>query len=126
MDRYSHTLIGEQADALDALPDLSAASRQAARATGTDDARPGDSVLASCLALSERFQDTRIDSRGCVAKGSDDAVSAAKTPENKGETPETKASGSVWESNPLTAFFKPSAGFEDQGLHQKCKHSQRN
>ena len=32
-------------------------------------------------------------------------------------------SGSVWESNPLTAFFKPPAGFEDQGPHQRCKHS---
>ena len=31
--------------------------------------------------------------------------------------------GSVWESNPLTAFFKPPAGFEDQGPHQRCKHS---
>ncbi len=32
--------------------------------------------------------------------------------------------GSVWESNPLTAFFKPPTGFEDQGPHQRCKHSQ--
>src|SRR5262245_57031425 len=32
--------------------------------------------------------------------------------------------GSVWESNPLRALFKPSTGFEDQGPHQRCKHSQ--
>src|SRR5262249_20853578 len=32
-------------------------------------------------------------------------------------------SGSVWESNPLRALFKPSTGFEDQGPHQRCKHS---
>src|SRR5437867_6103772 len=32
-------------------------------------------------------------------------------------------SGSVWESNPLGAFFKPPTGFEDQGPHQRCKHS---
>ena len=31
--------------------------------------------------------------------------------------------GSVWESNPLGALFKPPAGFEDQGQHQLCKHS---
>src|SRR5437016_12345306 len=31
--------------------------------------------------------------------------------------------GSVWESNPLRALFKPSTGFEDQGPHQRCKHS---
>jgi hypothetical protein len=37
MDRYTHTLIGEQADALDALPDLSTGpEREAARATGID------------------------------------------------------------------------------------------
>ena len=32
--------------------------------------------------------------------------------------------GSVWESNPLRALFKPATGFEDQGPHQRCKHSQ--
>src|SRR5688572_364074 len=35
-----------------------------------------------------------------------------------------QTSGSVWESNPLRALFKPSTGFEDQGPHQRCKHSQ--
>jgi hypothetical protein len=33
--------------------------------------------------------------------------------------------GSVWESNPLRALFKPAAGFEDRGPHQRCKHSRR-
>ena len=32
--------------------------------------------------------------------------------------------GSVWELNPLGALFKPPTGFEDQGPHQRCKHSQ--
>src|SRR5438876_5524765 len=36
-----------------------------------------------------------------------------------------KGNGSVWESNPLTAFFKPPTGFEDQGPHQRCKHSRK-
>ncbi len=31
-------------------------------------------------------------------------------------------SGSVWESNPLRAFFKPPTSFEDWGRHQPCKH----
>src|SRR5262249_1901184 len=35
----------------------------------------------------------------------------------------TKIHGSVWESNPQTAFFKPPTGFEDQGPHQRYKHS---
>lgn len=34
-----------------------------------------------------------------------------------------KYGGSVWESNPLRALFKPPAGFEDQGRRQPCKHS---
>src|SRR5882672_5339794 len=36
----------------------------------------------------------------------------------------TRKDGSVWESNPLGALFKPPTGFEDQGPHQRCKHSQ--
>jgi hypothetical protein len=44
MDRYSHTLIGEAADALKALPNIGpiAPGRElvALRATGTDDAKP--------------------------------------------------------------------------------------
>src|SRR5215831_10400465 len=32
--------------------------------------------------------------------------------------------GSVWESNPQGALFKPPNGFEDRGPHQRCKHSQ--
>ena len=35
MDRYSHTMRGDEADALGALPDLSASGLQAERATGT-------------------------------------------------------------------------------------------
>src|SRR6516165_2490671 len=34
-----------------------------------------------------------------------------------------KTYGSVWESNPQRALFKPATGFEDQGPHQRCKHS---
>jgi hypothetical protein len=38
MDRYSHTVLGDQAEALDALPDLATETdRQQQKATGTDD-----------------------------------------------------------------------------------------
>jgi len=54
MDRYTHTLAGDQAAALDVLPDLSGPSRERARATGTDNARAvaadADPRLALCLA----------------------------------------------------------------------------
>ena len=40
------------------------------------------------------------------------------------ETVLDEAYGSVWESNPQGAVFQPPTGFEDQGPHQRCKHSQ--
>src|SRR5262249_41279657 len=49
---------------------------------------------------------------------------AASTGQEGCETAENEQDGSVWESNPLTALFKPPTGFEDQGPHQRCKHSQ--
>ena len=44
MDRYSHTVLGDQAEALAALPDLSEKpdEQQRQKATGTDDAPTGD------------------------------------------------------------------------------------
>src|SRR5262249_21872211 len=42
MDRYSHTLREQEAEALAVLPDLSGPSREALRATGTTDAGPVD------------------------------------------------------------------------------------
>ncbi len=63
MDRYSHTLIGEQADALKALPDLTGPTENEVKKTGTDD-RDEVSRLASCLAFSERPQAPQVDSSG--------------------------------------------------------------
>jgi integrase len=55
MGRYSHTVVQEQSAALKALPDLSAANREAMEATGTDGTETPSSVLASRLALSRDF-----------------------------------------------------------------------
>ncbi len=52
MSLYTHTLRGQEADAVNKLPDFSAPSKESQRKTGTDDANVTDSVLASCLALS--------------------------------------------------------------------------
>jgi len=51
MSRYSHALIGQELDALAALPDLSAPQAEAARDTGTAGPEPGAARLARCLAL---------------------------------------------------------------------------
>jgi integrase len=77
MDRYSHTLFGEQAEALDVLPDL-ASARQQTRATGTD----GESVLASCLALSARPSAAPGDTARQLVRERDDDASATEATEN--------------------------------------------
>ena len=86
MDRYSHTLVGEHADALDVLPDLSANGRQTVRATGTDDTKGGQKNLASCLALSERFSQTSVDFDGQGNAHGDNVVSLREPLENSGKT----------------------------------------
>ena len=52
MSLYTHTLRGQEADAVNSLPDFSRPSSQSQKKTGTDDVNVTDSVLASCLALS--------------------------------------------------------------------------
>jgi integrase len=69
MDRYSHTLVEEQSQALESLPDLSAAIRQGAKATGTD----GKS-LSNCLPTRQR----QAASRGVPGRRSkEDTVESA-------------------------------------------------
>jgi len=52
MSLYTHTLRGQEADAINSLPNFSRPSRESQKKTGTDDANvTGDSVLPSCLAL---------------------------------------------------------------------------
>lgn len=64
MDRYTHTCIGEQADALTVLPDLTQPSCQTVRATGTCDVDGTRTVLADCLALQGRFVATPMGADG--------------------------------------------------------------
>jgi hypothetical protein len=52
LGHYTHTLRGQEAEAINKLPDFSTPSRQSQKKTGTDDMNvTTDSVLASCLAL---------------------------------------------------------------------------
>src|SRR5262249_13411612 len=72
MDRYSHTLVGEQVEALNLLPDLSQANREAVRATGTIDAAPSEKNLASLGAPSAENRGKKL------------GENRRKTHENKG------------------------------------------
>lgn len=75
MDRYSHTLREQEAEALGVLPDLTPSSREAARKTGTDGAR----VLASCLALSSGLKGTLVAFDGLRTENGLQCVDAEKT-----------------------------------------------
>ena len=54
MAQYTHGFKGNEAVAVNALPDLSHSGDESAAATGTDDTLAHDSVLASCLAHRQR------------------------------------------------------------------------
>lgn len=93
MDRYSHVVRGDQAAALDVLPDLSGPAREQARATGTDHARAsdatGDARWASCWAFSGTRGPTLVDSAGRNAADggeSQDASNARFAAENSGKS----------------------------------------
>jgi integrase len=127
MDRYSHTVLGEQSDAVEALPSLAAATVEAWRATGTDNVTStGNGVLADSLAQRRAVKlatangasdaadsDANSVLASCLAFSDEelavnadstrDAVEtgeAETTPENAG-----KNGGSAWESNPPAARF---------------------
>jgi integrase len=93
MDRYSHTLREQEAEALATLPDLSSTLRQSLAATGTDNATPANisskgkqSVLASCLALSERFSGTSGGAGGLAEDKEHTLGNPAKHGENMKKT----------------------------------------
>jgi len=111
MDRYAHSVIGEQAVALNVLPDLSGSA---------DGPR-----LARCLASQGRSAEANVDGCRLSNEADTDDGNPAEVPGNQGKCHEVQESGSVWESNPLAALLTPPAGFEDQGQHQLCKHPRR-
>jgi integrase len=94
MDRYTHTVIEEQADALRVLPDLDLPLLAEVLATGTDDATSHNgkqTVLAGCLAHSGRKQRISVDSDG-LRRGNH---LESKKPRNLGKTAAMLAPGSV-------------------------------
>jgi hypothetical protein len=75
MDRHSHTLREQEAEALGVLPDLATSSREVVRKTGTDD----NPVLASCLAFSSGRTGTLLDSDGLPGETRLQCVDTEKT-----------------------------------------------
>jgi integrase len=118
MDRYSHTLIGEQADALKGLPDLTGAVAGEVRKTGTHDS-PSANHLASCLAFSERKQYAKVDSDGLSVSDASEGGGGGETPENSANSNKSKRKGR--DSNPRTPCGV--AGFQDRCIQPLCHPS---
>jgi len=115
IDRYSHSYRDEQAAALTVLPDLPDSQRQAARATGTDDAQAGKKNLAFCLAQNEQ--------RGSISRGADRPAASMgrsdQTHNNPCQSHEKRDSASLdnrrgGDSNPRYSY--PHTGFRNQPL----------
>jgi len=82
MDRYTHTLRGQQVDALENLPDLSMSPPEDLAATGTDgagvNARPHAEPFATASAKQGGSQRTQMDFSGRKGPSEIDSASAIK------------------------------------------------
>jgi integrase len=91
MDRYTHSLMGEQADALAVLPDLTGPDVEAIRATGTEGAADQPARLSYCLSSKQRFRE--------ILGGADrlpgGSAVESQSPVAAGISAEKPASGSV-------------------------------
>jgi hypothetical protein len=83
--RYSYTVIGEQASAVAALPDLNQPVVRELRATNTID-KQAAGVLAFCSALSERPAATSVDASG-HNHGKSESLKASRKQGQKADFP---------------------------------------
>jgi hypothetical protein len=103
MDRYSHSLIGEQADALKDLPDLTGPAANTARMTGTDNLSAPDG-LASCLAFSQRKQYAKVDSIGLSTESGEQGGESKKPLQIAGVSSGEGGIRTLERVSPLTVF----------------------
>lgn len=93
MDRYSHTVLGEQGEAVEALPSLAGATTQVQQATGTD-GKPAAEAAKNRVAL-------------CVArKGSTEVISVQSVATNEPSASEQPAHDETPEITDKTALFR--------------------
>ncbi len=107
MGIYTHTLHGQQSEAVAKLPDLSLPSTESQQAkTGTD-----DSVLASCLARQGGKEQTSVDGHGQIAE--------QRVGDTEAENPCSQANNEVSdaESRQAAVGFEPTDnGFANRRL----------
>jgi hypothetical protein len=119
MDRYSHTLRGALADALDVLPVLPGRQQQVQAKTGTDDVpvdseKVGSERLARCLALSGGKSGQEWSRPSAVAhrEGADPA--AAYTAENPGDLTGFPGEATIAASTRRSGRAVDGAGLENR------------
>ena len=95
MDRYTHTLVGEQSEALAVLPDLTLPARQALQATGTDDAQSDPARLALCLAPQGRPEGTSVGAGGLAAGTTAEARKSENPAEKQGSAEKKSGEGGI-------------------------------
>ena len=125
MDRYSHTVIGEQATALDALPDLSSPLTRTQLATGTDGKSlpPGLPTLAASAALrtaSHCTEDSNVKKKGPRASAYNHGASGTSLHQSASKCT-TGVDGNRTHQAPRQQRFN---GFEGRGTHQASGHPQ--
>ncbi len=87
LDRYSHTVIGDLADGLDALPELSpcTSERECQRATGTCDITPKSLPLCLPISLPTRAGSEQLPvALDCTKAGNDSRMSQQDNPAKQG------------------------------------------
>jgi integrase/recombinase XerD len=117
MDRYTHSLWEDQADAIMRLPNSAQQIEMPAVATGTDghavqsviDARPGSNVLSVCLARKGAPDSNLVRSHAAtpMTEANGHPHKTTGFPSRNTRIARKKNGGSAWESNP------PRAGLTD-------------
>ena len=116
MNRYSHTLREQEAEALAVLPDLSGLVSQSLAATGTEGKQ---SVLASGLAFSSGRKCTLVASNGLT---SGDALQCTDLEKIRGFRVFSGFRECLhlwwgpWSSKPVAGLNKARSGFDSQTL----------
>ncbi len=112
--RYSHTLLPDRSSAIQKLPDFSQPERSVARATGTSDSEPVESVLASCLAPQRQFTGAQVGASGQSGVKCQDADTKRKPRQTR------RKSGFAGDSG--QSVVKPPNGLEPLtcGLQNRC------
>ena len=108
--RYTHGFKEDDLAAVNALPNLSGPVQERARATGTEDARPVDSVSAECLAPMGRFEGLSRDSDRLSASSEREA-GAHEKPRKKPQNERSSRGESGHTSMGRGGFEPPTHGF---------------